>query len=750
MICTLDTETCGLHGMAVLLQYQFDDSEINLHNIWESPIWETLELIEKITHCEVLGFNLAFDWFHLCKLYTVLSLFPDHNAYPVDHIDEIALLEPKGRFGSCLRPKSACDLMLWARKGPYQSLMAREDIRIRKVPAVLAQPLAEELERRVVLDAIYDARRKNPYAPKWKIFDTKEPNLKDVVRSFAPKSDLKTLALHCLDIKQEDLLRFTDVELDMYPKEHGWAPFALAVGRPGHWNGAWPEIIRFHITHWGYHKVARKYATDDVKYTRGLKECETFQDAHFGDDDSELACMVAAVRWRGFNVDVEQMKVQSKVAKDSAKGIPMAPKQAAAWIGEVLGEASNVIADSTKKQLLEKMAEEKCDCTYDDPVPETCDLCKGSRLHPAAVRASAVLDARKATKQSEIYDKIITAARFHASFIVIGTLSSRMAGSDGLNAQGINSSKEVRKCFLLADDGFVLCGGDFDSFEVVLADAAYKDPKLREALQVGQSIHGLFGAQLYPELGYDGVMESKGSKVKDYYRIAKSCVFAMLYGGDENTLVNKYNIDVELATKAYQGFMNEYPKVGEARERIVNMFCSMRQNATGRVEWNEPAEYIESLTGFRRYFTLENMLCKTLFELAEKPPKEWSDLKLKVTRNPKKGEQFVGGAVRSALYGAAFAVQSAAMRAASNHVIQSTGATITKELQCAVWKHQPVGVHEWMVVPCNIHDEVLAPCKPEVAEAVKASALEVVEKYRDLAPLIAMEWKIGMKNWAEK
>ena len=52
-----------------------------------------------------------------------------------------------------------------------------------------------------------------------------------------------------------------------------------------------------------------------------------------------------------------------------------------------------------------------------------------------------------AAKEIELYDKLLLAGKFHASFIVIGALSSRMAGADGLNAQGIKHTKEVRQMF---------------------------------------------------------------------------------------------------------------------------------------------------------------------------------------------------------------------------------------------------------------------------------------------------------------
>ena len=133
----VDTETCGLHGMAVLLQYAIDHGDIVLHEIWRRPIGETLDLIEMLMKYTIVGFNLSFDMFHLVKIYTVFRLCP-RDWIPEEHIDEIALKEVEGQAGPCLKPASALDLLLHSRKGPYQSLMSRGDIRIRRVPTPLA------------------------------------------------------------------------------------------------------------------------------------------------------------------------------------------------------------------------------------------------------------------------------------------------------------------------------------------------------------------------------------------------------------------------------------------------------------------------------------------------------------------------------------------------------------------------------------------------------------------------------------
>jgi DNA polymerase I-like protein with 3'-5' exonuclease and polymerase domains len=168
-----------------------------------------------------------------------------------------------------------------------------------------------------------------------------------------------------------------------------------------------------------------------------------------------------------------------------------------------------------------------------------------------------------------------------------------------------------------------------------------------------------------------------------------------------------------------------------------------------KVEWHEPSDYIESLFGFKRYFTLENNICRALFNLAEKPPKGWNDLKFKVVRRDR--VQTVTGATRSALFACAFALQASNMRAAGNHVIQSTGAEGTKGVQAAIWEIQPVGIHVWIVQPFNVHDEVLTPTKPGYEEQVKTKVNGYIErKLKPTIPLIRMDWKVGLKSWADK
>lgn len=820
----IDVETCGLHGMAVTLQYAFDDGPIEIHNFWRSSISDSLNLIRKIADCEVVGFNLAFDWFHLCKMYTTLLLASSiGDDYPEEHIDKMAIWEERGRDGPCLKPRSALDLMLHARKTEFQITMERSDIRIRKIPTQLAWSLAKKLESTIQFESILFARKKNKLTPKWVVHDLKNTNdFKDIVLKFKPSVGLKALAAHALG--ESDILQYSEIEIDKryWPYDLGYAPFACVLGRPGHWRpivrdnhkkirvNLWPQVISHHIDHWEFNRQAREYAKKDIEYTRKLYRY--FGSPPSGDDDSELACMVGAVRWRGYAIDVEGIKSLREAALKKIREVPISPNAAKRWISESMSPEEKATFTSTGKVILERLASLK----GGEPCPfGKCSHCNNTGMLPAppsSIRASEVLEARKMKKEVELYDKLITAGRFHASFKVIGALSGRMAGADGLNAQGIKRTKEVRSKFPLAWGGLKLFGGDFSGFEVVLADAAYDDPALRRDLQTCEicrdvqvttlktpvvarewlspealnkylsirekqekekfdrekcskeilktfacskcgmnkrmKIHALFGVNVYPDMTYDQIKATDG-QADDRYNKSKSAVFAMIYGGEGYTLMTRLGVPIEVADEAYRKFTAKYPGVGRARRRVINSFCSIRQEGGvgSKIVWRDPAEYVESLLGFKRYFLLENRITREIFSLAEKPPEEWKSLKIKVRRRDR--EQTIGGAVQSALFGTAFQIQAGNMRAAANHEIQSSGAQITKAVQRKIWDLQPSGANPWLVQPCNVHDEILCPLDPSVAEKVDSIVTEAVESFRPKVPLIEFGWK-AMATWASK
>lgn len=755
----IDTETCGFHGPTVLIQWAEGDGPIHLHSVWTEPIYETLQLIEKFcTHPGgIVGFNWGFDWFHICQTYTTLSLL-DRNAYPEDIIEEYALAEPRARDGFCLKPVKAHDLMLHARKGPYQSLMARDDIRIRRVPTVLAYALAKELEVKVPLKDIYFAKRKDRFQPHWQIQDIPFTNeFKNVVLRFAPSSALKALATDALSLDPFETLVFSDVEVgdSWIPEELGYAPYALAVGEPGDWKGAWPQKITQHITHWTYNVLARKYATKDVEYTRGLYY--HFGRPELGDDDSELACEVAAARWKGYAQNNKGLKYLEKLAKERRGKTPTAPRDAMRYILQDADEEMQLVMTdehgipSTKKVVLEEASK-----LLDDDGKPT----------PIALRAKEVLEARKAAYEMDFYKKSQIPGRLHAGMTIIGTKSSRASGgganveakkakkSGSINPQGIKKTKKVRAQFPLAfrDQGEMLSGGDFSAFEVTIADGYYADPVMHSDLLSGKKIHAIAGTEFYPGKTYEEIVESDGSSVFDYYTRAKSGLFALIYFGNEFTLASRLNIDVEAGRVAFVNLLSRWKEMARKRKWFEDNFCALQQpgGIGTKVVWREPADYAESMLGFKRYFTLENQICKALYELANKPPVHWKEHKIRVMRRKEGNDQTAYGATQSALYGAAFGILSSNMRAAGNHVIQSTGAQLTKKLQRRIWDLQPSGVHRWIVRPLNSHDELMTPHVPEVKEKLASIVKEFVTEHRKIIPLLDVEWHTNIPNWSAK
>jgi DNA polymerase I-like protein with 3'-5' exonuclease and polymerase domains len=778
-----DTETCGLHGPIVTVQWADGiDGKISVYDVWRAPIRETLQLFEYFTHEGVCGFNLAFDWFHTCQMYTTMLLCQDHSSEP--NIIDYAYSEPRARLGPCLKPSKCLDLMLHARKGPYQSTMNRGDVKIRRVPTALAQALATELDKRIPLKDIYFARKANKTI-RWQVVDLEDefgeviPEFKDLVLRFAPSSALKALAVDALGLSAVDTMADIGVPEVFHPIELGYAPFALAGYyvksskglrlrvRPSmdDWKGTWPDKIEFHINHWRYDERARKYAFNDVVYTRDL--FKFFGEPPVNDDDSILACMVGAVRWRGFALDLEGVKAKrEKYLQDVANARERfnfgSPEVCKRYLLEAMGDTEKAAlmvndAYSTKRTVLETVARWTEAVVCPDCRGTGCGKCDGgliagSAKHPAALRAQEILDARRAGKKVDLMDKLLLAGRFHASFVVIGALSSRMAGSDGLNPQGIHHEDEIRELFLKPEPehDLLMAGGDFDAFEISIVDADYQDPTLREELIGGKKIHALFGS-LFFGTTYEAILGSKGLPGdQDKYARSKNGVFAIIYFGNEHTLMTRVGLSAEQAATGMSRLLSKYEVFAAKRMKYADMFCSMRQpKGIGTVvEWNDPHEYVETMLGFRRYFTLENRICKELFKLAEKPPAAWASLPIKVQRRERL--QTACGALRSALFGAAFGLQGENMRAAGNHRIQGTGAQITKRLQCQLWTIQPDGVHDWRIAPFNVHDEVNAATHTEEARRAQRIVEDFVTEMKGVIPFIKMDWKTGLQSWADK
>jgi DNA polymerase I-like protein with 3'-5' exonuclease and polymerase domains len=661
--------------------------------------------------------------------------------------------------------------MLYAQKGPYQKCMERDHISVKRVPALLSSQLKDILNREIEFDPILFSAGSDKTVSDgaWKLVQSEDKNgniiegMHDIRCIFRPSLSLKAISKDLGFVKNAKTYKDLEIPFEQMPSELGFAPYGRAfynvtedqqklvreyLVRSNNTKraeeklelpffGTWVYFLKFHVDFWET-KEAKEYATDDVIYTRKLYNT---WEPELGDDDSMLATCVGACRWKGYNIDRDgliDLKEQNlkKISESVAKDFFSKPAQCIKYIKEAMTDFDRLIFEKackgkakTDKITLEKLAKS------DDP---------------SGKRAKEILSVRKAAKENEVIDKILIAGRFHASFRVIGALSSRMSGADGLNAQGINKKHYFRSKFPLAFPGFKLTGGDFSSFEVTIFEAVSNDPKLREDLLSGKKIHGIFGTFVYPDMTYDEIVASAGSS-DDKYTRSKSALFAMLYGGEARTLMTRLGVDLEDAQAAYERFLNAYPGAKSERTRIKEMFSPMMHDEeSNRFYWAEFDEGIESLYGFKRYFNIEFYVAKKLFDILNSLPKEWQRLEGKIIRSDLKGIQSYAGATMSALFSCIFNIQSTVFRQAANHRIQSTGAQVTKKLERRIWEIQPIGRNPWVVQPMNIHDEIMCPIKEEKIPVVKEIVNALLKEVSDVVPLVGIDWHDEMKNWAEK
>lgn len=744
-----DTESIGFYGPTVLIQYCIDRGEPKIHNCWEETVDKTLSLIEFLIDAdELVGFNLSHDAFHLARTYGVLSMLPKFDKPDMlDYRDCEQETEAHERF--CLKPKSCLDLMVHGRKGEFQNTLNQKDIIIRRVPKALAVQLVAELTVNVKVPDIYFSKSKIGYH--WIItnldiegnevasvtkenIDLIDPNFVNVKLKFAPSASLKMIMAKVLG---HDVTTLDDLPQLGKVDESAYNPV----------KGGWTRVFREHTYMWRFDTKRIKYALNDPVYTRELDDY--FGNPPSGDDDSELAFAIGNFHWRGFTVDLEKAKALQEVAKETFNSVSInvnAPKQVRQYLLDVCNPFEKIAVPNTQGDTLNNLI-----------TPEWKE--QNSELYS---RVEKVLAARRAFKEMDLLGKLKEAKKLYVTFKIIGTKSNRMAGGSesyitnrgSINPQGVKKGNAIRDVFTFVWPGYVLCGGDFSGHEVAIAEADWGDEHLREFLLTGKKFHGLFGSVMYNK-SYDEIVatsEIGGNEPNGYYQRSKRAVFGWFYGAFKEKLAKVLWLEVEEVEKGLLVLEDRFPGIRDAREKIYEDFAALRQpNGIGtKVEWVEPKDYIESFLGFRRYFTMEYRVIRALFEMANKPSDVMKALgkEIKVMRRDR--FQTGSGAVNSALYGAAFNLQSAVMRTAANHRIQSPGGQINKYVQARVWDIQPRGIHDLIIAPLNFHDELMCPVMKGYEGRVEEVVNSAVEHFKSRVPLIKLEWKSCLKSWKDK
>jgi DNA polymerase I-like protein with 3'-5' exonuclease and polymerase domains len=726
-----DTESIGFFSPTVLIQYAIDDDrEIHLHDIFKKPVEETINLIEEMVENNVIGFNLAHDWFHISRTYGVLKELPKKSPPSILDIHDLEDEEVcHDRY--CLNPYGALDLMIYGRENELQATMGQKNIWVKRIPTPLALLLKKELKKRVKIPPLYFARQGGEQ--NWVVEDDEEEGFSNIKLVFYPSTGLKNI---CKFLLNKDVDEIKNMIQFKRAQEYSWYPSA----------GEWLTVAAEHIKGWSDDKRRREYAVRDVEYTRDLFKYFGSPYHAIGNYNSTLACSVGAIHWKGYSIDCSLAKKQLKKYEEECAEIKKkvninSPSQVKKYLHGFCNPIEKILLNQTDKETLMEILD-----------GENKELGK---------QAKFILNGRQLDKKIDLLKKIIRAGRLYVTFKIGGTKTDRASGGSffksrggSINPQGIGSEDELRNIFTLAPKGWVLDGGDFDGFEVSIFAGITKDEKLNKELSEGKKIHALWGSVLYKK-SYEEIYETehiKEDKENGYYRRSKKTFLAKLYGAQPPKIAEAGKVTLEEAEEAVKNFSELYPGVAENEKKVLERHQAMTQpNGIGtQIYWKEDTQkYVSSLLGYKRYFTMEYRIMKALFELAREPTDEMKEFKYKVYRSDR--EQKAYGALQSAVFSAAFSIQSKILREIFNHEIQSTGAGLNKRLHFAVWELQPKGIHPWIVMPFNMHDEMEVPVVRWKQEELKEIVEGFIEKYRnELIPQLSMTWKQNMKSWGEK
>jgi hypothetical protein len=768
----MDTESIGYYGPTVLIQWAIDDGPIQVHNIFQRTAYETCRLIELMCEHTVVGFNLAHDNFHINRTYGVLKQLPPSKIPTALDIYDWEN-ESICHDAYCVKPKNCIDYLVIGKKGLFQSVMKQKDIILKKVPKVLAPLILAELKLKVEIPDIYFKGNKTIRGANWKIIDlvdradgsvdeitnpneineamckgTLNTNFVNIHLAFNPSAALKNIIEQ---ITGNECITIDELPQFKKPEEYSYFPTL----------GTWLDVADEHIKGWSNDPQRIEYARNDIKYLRILRDYYINKGVFLTDDsgvdiidsDSNLAWAVGAAFWRGFNVDLEKVKIQREridLELTEHRAISFNSPQ---WVLKYLHEASSPLErqgiTDTKSDTLRNIADDK---DFQEGNPELVKRC------------SLILRLRHIYKERDLYVKLLSAKRLYVQFKVIGTKSNRMSGGGesfttsrgAINPQGIKKSPDVRECFLLAFADMYLSGGDFDGFEVSIAEAEYNDPELRKDLLRGKKIHGLFAEAMYG-ISYGDILLGKDLSEQDplgYYNRGKRAFFGRLYGAQITKLMNVLWLTEEQILKGLDTFFTRYKGVKESQDSVYEDHQALVQEGGigTKIIWKEPKQYVESFMGFKRYFNLEYSICKTLFNMAQNLSDTFSEQTLRSVRLVRRDRvQTAGGAAQSAIYAAAFNIQSQIMRSAVNHKIQSPGGQITKDLQFRIWdRFQPYGCGKWYVMLFNVHDELMVCHLEEHTDAIESLVNNFLEEMKSIVPLISMKWKKKLKNWGKK
>ena len=263
------------------------------------------------------------------------------------------------------------------------------------------------------------------------------------------------------------------------------------------------------------------------------------------------------------------------------------PKQ----LSEILFTRLQIVGDDKKKKTNTKQLS-----TAEDV------LQKLASVHPIV---PLILEYRKITKLKSTYVDALPAlvnpktGRLHTSYNQAVTATGRLS-SNNPNLQNIpirtDLGKEIRKCFIPANEDFVLLAADYSQIELRIIASLSEDEHLCDAFRAGEDIHLATAAKIY---GMDKSEISKEQRAN-----VKSVNFGIIYGISSFGLAQQLGVSRKEASDLIEQYFESYPRVKQYIE-------SCKENAREK-------GYAQSMCGRRRYLKDINSLNGNLRAFAER------------------------------------------------------------------------------------------------------------------------------------
>jgi len=711
----IDSETIGTNGGVMRFQYAVDDGPIKFVD-YPFNRAKLEELFGLLYDPQVLfvAYFASFDVYHAYRM-----LHQYWHGRPLDSHDR-----PTKPF-TC----RVLDLQIPAMlHGPFKNFAfakgkSRSVARVRRIPRVAA-----DLVRDRVMQAI------RPHVPsEFQILVGEheckgQPDLVTLSFSVDGRASLKAHARHygAPTLSLPDLWPLPPKEI-----EKPWLPYYEEADYEDYKR----EALRImadprapFATYCRLDILFLKLLADEMLRATGKTRVEELIDHH-----SDCVAAVAYTRYHGFEVDRSVLertkqfyaaKVEAAQAAIGDTDLKSAPQRLA-----LLRSVDPLVAASNRK-VLEVLA-------------------KSDR--PSAPVAKAMLDFGMYRQRLLQVEKVLECrtGRAHPDLRVMGTATGRMAGTSGLNWQGIAQAQKNSKGELVGIRAAMKCGfgGDFEALEVTIAAAAYADKQLQADLDAGVDLHSM-SASMIPavvKLGYTYEQIRDGYLAHDpvmvgWRKRGKSGVFSTLYGAQAQKISEVLGCTEGEADGYQRNFFKRYSGIGRYRAEAVKNICSADTERWSKDSVSLMQRAVLDLLGYERRFDFESQVADALWRLGSGGLV--TGRQGMVTRTKEKGAQTLDNAVKSGLLGGAIAIQQAVSRQVCNSPVQSMGANLTKILMARLW-------NEFRVPIFQCHDEVLIPSRDIEHTQIRRIQNDFLTKYRSLVPSLNINI-IALDRWSDK